>query len=575
MANERKKFNGDKYERQHSRNLNAIQRKLRKIYETAAEEAANIAMLVGAIGEDEYFHFDNYPITKQRIRELMQELGEQTEAVVVNGVRSEWALANDKNDALCAFVLGNKINLSFEEQRKYFSNNNAAREAFLARAEKGMNLSERVWNYTAGYKNEIEAGLSLGLGKGKDAPALARELKRNLKAPDKLFRRVRDKYGVLRLSKEARNYHPGEGRPGVYRSSYKNALRLAVTETNMAYRTADYQRYQQFDFIVGVEVHLSETNHPVPDICDQLQGRYPKGFKFVGWHPHCRCIVTSILDLSSEPQQIENTPQQFDEWVQDNAKRIKTADKRGTTPYFVRDNRDAVENALKGGKGNDNSGNNNSTIQEATKFGRASDKEFSKLKEDKKFNTPAKLSEEVEKDAKEICAELGIKHKPMTLKEADSGNPNLVRDKENCQSCVVVYEARRRGIDLTALKSKDIPKKIWLDLGNNSGLAFLSKDGTLLTPNKKEGSLDEMVEWFKNETKGIGRYHIGINNGDDGHIIIAERLNKKKIILYDPQRDETLSIQDFLEDSKYVECLRVDELLFNRRILKAISRTLS
>ena len=115
----------------------------------------------------------------------------------------------------------------------------------------------------------------------------------------------------------------------------------------MAYRTADYQRYQQFDFIVGVEVRPSETNHPVPDICDQLQGRYPKGFKFVGWHPHCRCIATSILDLSSEPQQIENTPKQFNEWVLDNAKRIETADKRGTTPYFVRDNRDAVEKALK------------------------------------------------------------------------------------------------------------------------------------------------------------------------------------------------------------------------------------
>lgn len=353
MADKRKTFNGDKYERQHNRNLNAIQRKLRKIYESAADEAANIAMLVGALGDDEYFHFDNYPITKQRIRELMQGLGEQTEAVVVNGVRAEWALANDKNDALCAFVLGDKINLSFEEQRKYFRNNNAAREAFLERAEKGMNLSQRVWKYTADYKAEIEAGLSLGLGKGKDARALARELKRNLQNPDKLFRRVRDKYGILRLSKEAKNYHPGQG---VYRSSYKNALRLAVTETNMAYRTADYQRYQQFDFIVGVEVHLSKTNHPVPDICDHLQGRYPKDFKFVGWHPFCRCITTSILDLSSDPKQIENTkrimrgestspyesenfvadvPPAFKKWVADNKDRLLYGK---SVPYFLSDN---------------------------------------------------------------------------------------------------------------------------------------------------------------------------------------------------------------------------------------------
>lgn len=82
-------------------------------------------------------------------------------------------------------------------------------------------------------------GLDLGIGSGKAAPKLARELKQYLQNPDKLFRRIRDKHGMLQLSKRAAAYHPGRG---VYRSSYKNARRLAATETNIAYRTADYER---------------------------------------------------------------------------------------------------------------------------------------------------------------------------------------------------------------------------------------------------------------------------------------------------------------------------------------------
>ena len=59
---------------------------------------------------------------------------------------------------------------------------------------------------------------------------LSRDVRRYLRNPDKLFRRVRDKHGNLRLSKAAKAYHPGRG---VYRSSYRNALRLTATENNM------------------------------------------------------------------------------------------------------------------------------------------------------------------------------------------------------------------------------------------------------------------------------------------------------------------------------------------------------
>ena len=79
--------------------------------------------------------------------------------------------------------------------------------------------------------------------------------------PDRLYRRVRDKGGNLRLSKAAKMYHPGQG---VYRSSAKNAQRLTRTEINMAYRESEYLRWQQLDFIVGIRVMLSRVASTMP-----------------------------------------------------------------------------------------------------------------------------------------------------------------------------------------------------------------------------------------------------------------------------------------------------------------------
>lgn len=151
-----------------------------------------------------------------------------------------------------------------------------------------------------------------------------------------------------------------------------NARRLAVTENNMAYRTADYERYQRFDFVVGIEVHLSNNHNckGVPngqfvDICDELQGKYPKDFKFVGWHPHCRCYVTSILktpeemdadeermdrgeELTTESEnEVKDVPQGFKKWLDDNEERIA---KSKSLPCFLADNATWVSNSSENSK---------------------------------------------------------------------------------------------------------------------------------------------------------------------------------------------------------------------------------
>lgn len=150
----------------------------------------------------------------------------------------------------------------------------------------------------------------------------------------------------------------------MYRSSYKNARRLAVTEVNNAYRKADSDRWQKLDFVIGVRVQLS-NNHTyrdhkgrirtLVDICDDLKGDYPKDFVFTSWHPHCRCIATPILKSRAEmkadrerilrgeeptpsPNEIKEMPANFKQWQKTNASRIQGAMERGSLPHWIKDN---------------------------------------------------------------------------------------------------------------------------------------------------------------------------------------------------------------------------------------------
>ena len=118
------------------------------------------------------------------------------------------------------------------------------------------------------------------------------------------------------------------------------------------------------DFVLGIEVHLSK-NHTVMgpkgqrvslfDICDELQGIYPKDFVFEGWHPFCRCYTTTILPSKEEffkyldgmdenghssyqfkdvvpPGQV---PSQMRAWLSDNESRVMRAK---TLPMWITDN---------------------------------------------------------------------------------------------------------------------------------------------------------------------------------------------------------------------------------------------
>lgn len=133
----------------------------------------------------------------------------------------------------------------------------------------------------------------------------------------------------------------------------------------MAYRTAEQTRWRQFDFVVGFEVKTTQNGKHQEDICDRLKGRYPKDFKWVGWHPQCLCYAVSILKTEEEfwrdlggdtpgksEKEVTDVPQEFKDWVRDNADRIEKAEKRGTQPYFIRDKQKRIDEILKHGKSN-------------------------------------------------------------------------------------------------------------------------------------------------------------------------------------------------------------------------------
>lgn len=346
-----KTFTIGTYDKKHKENLAKRARKVQQLYDAAIKRIAQAAApsLFDADPQKE-FHFEDFPALKKEMEALMQDLGNSLQANIEDGDQESWTLSNTKNDAMVDSIIGKK-QLPAKTVKAWKHPHLEALGAFISRKEAGMNLSKRVWNLTQQFKNEMELALELGMGEGKSAAELSRDIRKYLQYPDKLFRRVRDKSGALRLSKTAAAFHPGRG---VYRSSYKNALRMTATENNIAYRTADHNRWQALPFVLGIEIHIS-NNHPTEDICDIFDGkRFPKDFKFTGWHPWCRCYAVSVLASQEEMDayttalmngedvshwkfsgQVEKMPKEFTKWMKDNQQRIANAT---SMPYFIKDN---------------------------------------------------------------------------------------------------------------------------------------------------------------------------------------------------------------------------------------------
>lgn len=285
-----------KYDEQHGAYIESLTGRLTSIYQSIMRQAVKYGLSVNFDKEEgEIFDFDKFPRLKKKIEDLFNDMHDQITTLVQNAIDEEWQFSAEKYDYWLSEMLA-KGDMTKDEIEAYIKRNNEAikarrneaQAAFKKRIENGMNLSDRVWKLTDQYKSELELALDAGIREGKSAQQISQDIRSYLNQPDKLFRRVRDAHGNLKLSKAAAAYHPGQG---VYRSSYKNAMRVARTEVNMAYRSADHENWSADKMVIGIRISLS-NNHtlngkPFFDICDELKGVYPKEFKFTGWHPMC------------------------------------------------------------------------------------------------------------------------------------------------------------------------------------------------------------------------------------------------------------------------------------------------
>lgn len=324
----------------------SIEAEINLVIERVFKAAGGLKLVNGT------WNLKDHPAFLKKLNEALKDFRINVEATLVNGIKDSFELSQ-KN--LIQAVYSKYDGRTIIDPIKAALNQSyeGPMNAFLKRTVDGLGLSDRVWNISYQLQKEIEWTIFAGLSEGQSAQTMARSMKRFLRNPDALYRRVRNAKGKLVLSKPAKAFKPGQG---VYRSAYKNAMRVARTEINTAYRTADHEKFKSVPFVLGVEVRLSDA-HPMFDMCDLLAGTYPADFKFVGWHPQCICYVIPILASKEEFDRyseailagtekdfqftgvITKIPDNARQWMEDNRERIQGWK---SEPWFIRDNKGLI-----------------------------------------------------------------------------------------------------------------------------------------------------------------------------------------------------------------------------------------
>jgi hypothetical protein len=125
---------------------------------------------------------------------------------------------------------------------------------------------------------DLQKTVSLGIIDGKSAASISRDIRGYLIQPETLRGAARDALT------------PGRG---VYRSAYKNAMRVTRTETNRAYILAQQDIATKLGYML--QFNLSQA-HDVDDICDEYDGKIFTAEEYPGsLHPHCMCYPTYVL----------------------------------------------------------------------------------------------------------------------------------------------------------------------------------------------------------------------------------------------------------------------------------------
>lgn len=362
-----------KQQKEQLNNLFAVYNKrLGRLYSDYVKKLTSLGYGEDVLEDDALFNFDNFPQLKARLDDIFNDYYQNSLLCYKSGITDGVALAYNHDE----MVIGGYSVLTDKAIRVARDTAAATFISNRLKAKNGLNLAQIVWNYCQQTKSEFEMAMSNtiadGIGKGSSAEEIGKSIRKYLNDPDMMYRR----YHTIKVQKNGkkkdvvtwrrRRIIDGKVRfieeplekvgMGVYRSARKNALRVARTEINAAYHKARNERWQNEPFVIGQYIHVS-PQHNIDDICNDLEGRYPKDFDWRSWHSNCICTSDPITiqgeekkefykrlmageDMSNyvSPFAVLTMPEKYNQYIRDNSEAIVKAGMRGKLAWHLQDN---------------------------------------------------------------------------------------------------------------------------------------------------------------------------------------------------------------------------------------------
>ena len=362
-----------KQQKEQLNNLFAVYNKrLGRLYSDYVKKLTSLGYGEDVLEDDALFNFDNFPQLKARLNDIFNDYYQNSLLCYKSGITDSVALAYNHDEMVIGgySVLTDKaIRIARDTAAATFISNRL-------KTKNGLNLAQIVWNYCQQTKSEFEMAMSNtiadGIKKGSSAEEVGKSIRKYLNDPDMMYRR----YHTIKVQKNGkkkdvvtwrrRRIIDGKVRfveeplekvgMGVYRSARKNALRVARTEINSAYHKARNERWQNEPFVIGQYIHVS-PQHNIDDICNDLEGRYPKDYVWISWHPQCICTSDPITiqgeekkefykrlmageDMSNyvSPFAVLTMPEKYNQYIKDNSEAIVKAGMRGKLAWHLQDN---------------------------------------------------------------------------------------------------------------------------------------------------------------------------------------------------------------------------------------------
>lgn len=362
-----------KQQKEQLNNLFAVYNKrLGRLYSDYVKKLTSLGYGEDVLEDDALFNFDNFPQLKARLNDIFNDYYQNSLLCYKSGITDGVALAYNHDE----MVIGGYSVLTDKAIRVARDTAAATFIANRLKAKNGLNLAQTVWNYCQQTKSEFEMAMSNtiadGIKEGSSAEEIGKSIRRYLNDPDMMYRR----YHTIKVQKNGkkkdvvtwrrRRIIDGKVRfveeplekvgMGVYRSARKNALRVARTEINAAYHKARNERWQNEPFVIGQYIHVS-PQHDIDDICNDLEGRYPKDYVWISWHSQCTCTSDPITiqgeekkefykrlmageDMSNyvSPFAVLTMPEKYNQYIKDNSEAIVKAGMRGKLAWHLQDN---------------------------------------------------------------------------------------------------------------------------------------------------------------------------------------------------------------------------------------------